>query len=347
MSKLIFVTGVSGFLAAQIVAQLVDEGHRVRGTARGNKVEALRNLYKDQPSVEIVEVSDIAGAQFPEAFVGVDAVIHTASPTPGRAAPELVLKGAIEGSLNVLRQAEEAGIKKFVVTSSIAAVNGVPITDGKYSPDDWNPLTMEDAIDAHPFIVYEISKKYAELAVWEWAEAHPHVDVTTINPPFIYGPFATPSLPIAPGYFHGLSSNILVYNFVAPKGSYPPNPGNVDIRDVARAHTGALRTPASVTGRKRVILSSPHKFVYKDVIELLKRERPQLADRIIQTPPPEQTYYNFVVDRKRIEEVTGLRDEDFVPFEQMFLEGIDSCLQVEAGWKACGYTGTPFDIPPA
>lgn len=44
---------------------------------------------------------------------------------------------------------------------------------------DWNPMTKEDAINAHPFIVYEISKKYAELAVWEWAEAHPHVDVTT------------------------------------------------------------------------------------------------------------------------------------------------------------------------
>ena len=28
-------------------------------------------------------------------------------------------------------------------------------------------------------VIYAASKKYAELAVWEWAEAHPHVDVTT------------------------------------------------------------------------------------------------------------------------------------------------------------------------
>ena len=28
-------------------------------------------------------------------------------------------------------------------------------------------------------VTYAASKKYAELAVWEWAEAHPHVDVTT------------------------------------------------------------------------------------------------------------------------------------------------------------------------
>lgn len=137
-----------------------------------------------------------------------------------------------------------------------------------------------------------------------------------------------------------------MYNFIAPKGSYPPNPGHVDIRDVAKAHTGALRTPASVTGRKRVILPSPHRLVYKDVIELLKRERPQLSDRIIQTPPPEQTYFNFMVDRKRIEEVTGLKDEDFMPFDKMFLDAIDSLLQVEVEWKAKGYTGTADDIPP-
>ena len=28
-------------------------------------------------------------------------------------------------------------------------------------------------------VVYAASKKYAELAVWEWEEAHPDVDVTT------------------------------------------------------------------------------------------------------------------------------------------------------------------------
>ena len=27
-------------------------------------------------------------------------------------------------------------------------------------------------------VTYAASKKYAELAVWEWAEAHPDVDVT-------------------------------------------------------------------------------------------------------------------------------------------------------------------------
>jgi len=40
---------------------------------------------------------------------------------------------------------------------------------------DWSPWTKADA----ERVPYAVSKKYAELAVWEWAEANPHVDVTT------------------------------------------------------------------------------------------------------------------------------------------------------------------------
>ena len=49
-----------------------------------------------------------------------------------------------------------------------------------YFSVDWNPVTKEDALlSDNKHIIYAASKKYAELAVWEWAEAHPDVDVTT------------------------------------------------------------------------------------------------------------------------------------------------------------------------
>ena len=45
---------------------------------------------------------------------------------------------------------------------------------------DWNPVTKEDVLHSDDkYVIYAASKKYAELAVWEWAEAHPDVDVTT------------------------------------------------------------------------------------------------------------------------------------------------------------------------
>ena len=41
-------------------------------------------------------------------------------------------------------------------------------------------MTKEDVLHSDDkYVIYAASKKYAELAVWEWAEAHPDVDVTT------------------------------------------------------------------------------------------------------------------------------------------------------------------------
>jgi hypothetical protein len=48
-------------------------------------------LYADNHSIEIVEISDIVHGQFEDALVGVDAVIHTASPLPGRASKQEML----------------------------------------------------------------------------------------------------------------------------------------------------------------------------------------------------------------------------------------------------------------
>ena len=56
--------------------------------ARGRKAEELGVLYADNPSIKVVEISDIVYGQFQDALVGVDAVIHVASPLPGRASPQ-------------------------------------------------------------------------------------------------------------------------------------------------------------------------------------------------------------------------------------------------------------------
>ena len=45
-------------------------------------------LYADNDSIEIVEISDIVHGQFHDMLVGVVAVIHTASPLPGRASKQ-------------------------------------------------------------------------------------------------------------------------------------------------------------------------------------------------------------------------------------------------------------------
>jgi nucleoside-diphosphate-sugar epimerase len=64
---------------------------------------------------------------------------------------------------------------------------------------DWNPMTREEISAADPVEAYAGAKKFGELAVWEWAEAHPHVDVTT-------------SKPIPPSFRLFLASDSLLHN---------------------------------------------------------------------------------------------------------------------------------------
>ena len=73
---------VSTYLTLYIVLLFLNSSHSM---ARGRKAEALRVLYADNTSVEVVEISDIATGRFEDAFVGVNAVIHVASPLPGHA----------------------------------------------------------------------------------------------------------------------------------------------------------------------------------------------------------------------------------------------------------------------
>lgn len=45
----------------------------------------------------------------------------------------------------------------------------------------WNPVTREQGLNpaADIFTVYGAEKTLAEKAAWDFAEKHPHVDITT------------------------------------------------------------------------------------------------------------------------------------------------------------------------
>jgi nucleoside-diphosphate-sugar epimerase len=56
-------------------------------------------------------------------FIGVDAVIHIASPGPRKGADKAqIIARAIEGAVGLMKSTISAGIKKFVYTSSIVAL---------------------------------------------------------------------------------------------------------------------------------------------------------------------------------------------------------------------------------
>lgn len=85
MTKLILVTGATGFIGAHIVDALLSRGLQVRGAtrsmAKGNAMIQARPQFTGQ--LEFVQIDDFEKpGGLVEAVQGVDGVIHTASVSP-------------------------------------------------------------------------------------------------------------------------------------------------------------------------------------------------------------------------------------------------------------------------
>ncbi|KAJ7753624.1 hypothetical protein DFH07DRAFT_886652 [Mycena maculata] len=309
------------------LAQLIAESESGSGAVGGSP------SYGDR--FEIVKITDISHDKFPDALAGVDAVIHLASPLPGRAEPEALLAAAVEGTLNVIVQAEKAGVRRMVVTSSLATVLN---PRDSYTDQDWNPVTKEFALTGGiEMATYAASKKFAELALWEWAEKHPHVDVTTLNPPFFHGPF-TEHFPLPAPDFGALSTDLILYNLLFPDGVPPSKTRYIDVRDVAQAHVRALNSrPTAEVGRKRIILSSPYGWPTQTTIDFIAAQRPALKSRLITATPEVQPYDVIPLDFGRVETVLGMKVSDFHTIEQTTLETIDALVEMEDKWRSAGH----------
>ena len=131
-NSLVLVTGASGFVATHIVKHLLQTGYRVRGTVRSLKNDAkcqpIRELYPEaKHPVELVEADLLDADSWKAAVTGCDYVIHTASPVVLAQVEDedTVIRLAVEGTLNVLRAANEVGsVKRVVMTGSSLTTAG-------------------------------------------------------------------------------------------------------------------------------------------------------------------------------------------------------------------------------
>ena len=143
---------------------------------------------------------------------------------------------------------------------------------------------------------------------------------STVLPSMIFGPFPSKHVPFPKPDFGILSTALMLYNLLFPTGTYLPTvdyASYIDLRDVARAHVGALDSKPDRNARKRIIISSPYGLANKHVLDIIKKEHPELERRFITAPVPDCPPVGIDVDFERLEEVTGLRKEDFHTLEQV------------------------------
>ncbi|KAI0704263.1 NAD(P)-binding protein [Cytidiella melzeri] len=333
-TNLVLLTGISGFIGSHIAHALLKSGYRVRGTARSIKVSVVQHRYKSYgDKVEIVGVDDIIAGSFEEALKGVDAVIHGASPLAGKTSAEETVKAAEEGAINILRQAEAAGIKNFVQISSITAAKYPDYT--YLTEKDWNLTTREEATaeGVLPFVAYSASKALAERAVWDFADKHPHMEISAINPVFNYGPFA-PEYDIPDASLSAFSSNIVLYQLFIPQLPIPYSFELVDVRDVAAASVAALHAPpTSEVGRKRFLIAAEPWASGKEVYEYISKIRPELEGRFTEEAKNAKPAPKHYVDNSRLKDVLHI---ELTPWQTTILDAFDSIVAYEKEWNSKG-----------
>ena len=258
----VLVTGGSGYIGLHCISLLLKEGYAVRTSLRSMKrkkeiQEALSGLIKNNERLEFCELDLMRDDGWDEAVKGCDYVLHVASPVYEKNMQDenSFIQPAKEGLLRALKPAVKYKIKRFVMTSSIAAITqgheDKEIDESFWSVIDENTL---------PYIK---SKTYAEKAMWDYMnqiEKTKKIEVCTINPSFVFGPSLT--------YDMGASNLLIRALLVGKLPALAKIQFNVvNVLDVAKAHVLALKSD-SAAGQRFIV--SEKALWLSDIAKILK-----------------------------------------------------------------------------
>jgi nucleoside-diphosphate-sugar epimerase len=262
----VLVTGGTGFLGGWCIVSLLEQGYDVRTTVRDVKREpAVRSAVAAAGAEADSRLSVLAAdlgsdAGWPEAVQGCRYVLHVASPFPPVQPknPDELIVPARDGALRVLRTAQEAGVERVAMTSSVAAIRSArESTEAEpYTEADWT-----DGNDPNR-TPYVRSKTLAEQAAWAHVrDAGAEDRLATINPGAIIGP----TLSDDHSYSLQAIQRLLGGMPAAPRLGFT----FVDVRDVADLHIRAMTNPAA--GGQRFIATD--RFLWMPEVATILRER--------------------------------------------------------------------------
>ncbi|XP_014523222.1 vestitone reductase isoform X1 [Vigna radiata var. radiata] len=312
------VTGGSGFVGSWIVKRLLEDGYTVHTTVRPDPdakgdLSFLTNLPGASEKLKIFSADLSDPESFNEAIEGCFGVLHTATPfdVELNEAEEVVTQRSIDGALGILKAClNSKTVKRVVYTSSASAVYRQQKEDDVMDESFWSDENL--LRDSKPFAwAYSISKTLTEKAVLEFGEKH-GLDVVTLIPTFVLGPFICPRLP---------SSVYVTLSFLFGK----KNPFGasrihmVHVDDIARAHIFLLHHP-NPKGRYNC---SPFIADVEEIAELLSAKYPNFQISVDEVKKFHDVKLPHLISKK-------LMDAGFefkYSMEQMFVDAIECCKQ--------------------
>ncbi len=229
MPDRVLLTGATGFVGSHIAGAFVEAGYEV---LCGVRASSDMRWISDLP-IERVSLDLKGGAEgLPRAVENADLVVHAAGITRARRVEDYHSVNA-EGTRRLAVAAFEAGVRRFVLISSLAA----------RGPDD---PTKDD----HPESAYGRSKLEAEAYL---RSESGQMEAVVLRPAAVYGPRDTDLLPL----------------FRMARRGWLPVPSGANLlqpvyaTDVARATLAAAREPV---GSGPFPVAERTRYTWKDVV---------------------------------------------------------------------------------
>jgi dihydroflavonol-4-reductase len=215
----IFLTGATGFVGGHVARALAAQGAELRLLVR--KTSTLSHLEGIAGETCVGDLSQPESLR--SALAGCDAVLHVAADyrlwIPD---PPAMYRANVEGTRELLRLAREAGVARFVHTSSVATMHFR--TDG-VAVDEDTPVALSDMV-GH----YKRSKFLAEQEALAAARAGQSVII--LNPTTPIGPNDAKPTPTGRIFVDFLNRRFPAY--------LDTGLNLVDVAEVARIHVEAL-----------------------------------------------------------------------------------------------------------
>lgn len=170
----ISITGAAGYLGTEIIKKLCND----------KKIKSI--IAIDRAPVTVAHekvksvVCDVNSPRMTKVLSGCSVVVHLAFIIGDSTNRPALYRVNVDGSRNVFEAAAEAGAKRLIVASSVAAYG--------YYPD--NPAVMDEKspLRGNPDNAYSDTKRLVELMLDDFEKRYPNITVVRFRPGVILGP---------------------------------------------------------------------------------------------------------------------------------------------------------------
>ncbi len=290
--KTICVAGASGLVGSNIVRAALERGYRVHGTLRDSAAPAKAPYLKALPHaaerLQLFSANMDERGSFDAVLAGADGVfiaclIPTYAGPSGKPAREMddaqgyaeIIMPTVDGCLNIMRSAVDAGIRNIVICSSTSSTNPNPPVAIKNEVDHWS----DEKVQCQAKKYTSAAKTVMEKAAIKFAEEN-GVRLCIIMPTGLYGPAILPE---------HLKHNPYAWMQRVISGgegrhSKVPNDSAsmIHLHDLAALFLAAYENPAA-SGRYYGVVDSWH---WQDIYAELQKSLPDMKMPEPLTEPP-------------------------------------------------------------